>query len=322
MRERDHLRLGVVGSVAVLVLLAVALNSSTIISRFGTDQLQAVFGEAGGLAPGDEVRMAGTTVGSVTGVRLEGATVLVTMRVDDDLPLRNRSRAAIKTATVLGRKYVALSSEGSAPLRSGARIPRDRTTSPYDITRTLADLTTNVRDIDTGKVADALDTGTDVFARTPESFAAALDGIRRLSDTIASRDEQLTTLLQRTQNLTQVLAERRDALIALVDDGNTLLRTVLQQRQAVENLFTDLSSAVDQLQLLVQEGRTRLHPALKQLSKTLALVNKRRADLDLSLQRLGPFIRSLGEAVGNGPFFLAYVGNLTPAGFPQTAGNP
>jgi phospholipid/cholesterol/gamma-HCH transport system substrate-binding protein len=321
-RERDPFRIGVIGTTVTIALLAVALNSSALIRAVTTHPVRAVFAEAGGLTPGDDVRMAGTTVGSVTEVALDRAAVVVTMRIKDGVPLNSESTAAIRTATVLGRKYVSLVSAGRSPLDGDTAIPLQRTTSPYDITRTLGDLADSTRLLDTKKVADALDVGTETFSQTPEDFAAALDGIRRLSATISSRDEQLALLLDRAEHLTGVLADQRDSLVQLVTDGNTLLTTLLQQKAAIDNLFGDLSDAVDQLGLLVDEGRTTLHPALVKLKQTLALVNKHRDDVDLTLVRVGPFIRSLGEAVGSGPFFLAYVGNLSPQGFPETAGNP
>jgi len=64
MRNRNHFRMGIIGIVVVLALLVVTLNASRIARMFGTHQISAVFAEAGGLSPGDEVRMAGTTVGS------------------------------------------------------------------------------------------------------------------------------------------------------------------------------------------------------------------------------------------------------------------
>jgi phospholipid/cholesterol/gamma-HCH transport system substrate-binding protein len=139
-----------------------------------------------------------------------------------------------------------------------------------------------------------------------------------LSAVIASRDAELKEVFRRTAVVSQILAERTGKVQTLIRDGDLLAIELLRQRSAIETLFTQTSALTDQLAGLVAEGRTRLRPALLELRSTLDLVNKNRANLQLILERLGPFIRSLGEAVGSGPFFLAYIGNFTPEGFPTS----
>ena len=92
----------------------------------------AYFAEAAGLQPGNEVRIAGVTVGQVTGVSLAGAKVAVTFRVKGAW-VGNRRTAAIDIKTVLGDKYLALDPRGAAPqdpgtARSRCPAPRRPTT--------------------------------------------------------------------------------------------------------------------------------------------------------------------------------------------------
>ena len=141
----------------------------------------AAFAEVGGLGSGDPVVVSGLKVGRVDGVALDGDRVDVTLSVtDNNVRLGGDTSAAIKAETALGRKELALTPSGSGELQ---RIPLNRTTVPYDVTDALSDVTTNVSQVDTGKVSGALDTLSDTFKDTPPQVKAVLDGLSRLSET-------------------------------------------------------------------------------------------------------------------------------------------
>jgi hypothetical protein len=80
-RERDPLRMGVLGIAFVVLLMVLSFN----LTRFqsGT-KYAAAFTEASGLKPNEDVRIAGVKVGKVMKVGLEGDHVKVTFRVGAD----------------------------------------------------------------------------------------------------------------------------------------------------------------------------------------------------------------------------------------------
>src|SRR5689334_13919926 len=98
-RERDPLRVGVLGMTTVTLLVALAFN----VTRFeGGTKYTAAFTEASGLKPNEDVRIAGVKVGKVRKVGLEGDHVKVVFTVDPKVRFGARSRAQIKLATLLG----------------------------------------------------------------------------------------------------------------------------------------------------------------------------------------------------------------------------
>ena len=122
----------------------------------------------------------------------------VELRVKDAF-VGDRSEAAIKIETVLGAKYVALVPRGSEPLDPDDRIPLERTASPYDVVEAFADLSSTVQDIDTAQLASSFEVLAETFSETPDEVRTSLEGLARLSDTIASRDDQLRQLLSATR---------------------------------------------------------------------------------------------------------------------------
>ena len=79
--ERNPVAVGLAGlAVMGLIALAVFFNSDLPLIGGGTTY-SAYFTEAAGLQPGNPVRIAGVTVGRVTGVSLAGDRVLVSFKV-------------------------------------------------------------------------------------------------------------------------------------------------------------------------------------------------------------------------------------------------
>jgi phospholipid/cholesterol/gamma-HCH transport system substrate-binding protein len=315
-RERNPVTIGLAGLAAIAVLLVGLFNAHAVIVRAGSYQLQAMFTEAGNLQVGNDVRLVGQPVGKVTGVQLDGSAVLVKMDIDRGIALRGQTHAQVKTATALGVKYVALTPAGVGVLKSGDRIPLSRTKSAYDVTQALQELTVTAQAVDTKQLSSMLDQVSDTFAKTPGELGPALAGVQGLSTAIAQRDVQLQQLFHHAAVVSKVLDERKDQVQKLIVDGDQLATQLTVQRISIEQMIANLNDLAGQLQLLVQDGRTQLRPALHQLDKLLALLIRNRKSLQSMLVNLPPDARALAESVASGPFFTAYVGNFTPDGFP------
>ena len=317
-RERNKTVIGAVGILAIIALLA---GSFSIDKILGGDEYKAEFTEAAGLKPNDEVRVAGVKVGKVLAVDLAGDRVQVKFRVKD-AELGDRTRADIRIKTVLGRKLLSLTPDGDGELEPGDVIPLERTTSPYDIAEAFQDLSTSVGAIDDAQLAKSFSVLADTFRDTPDEVRASLEGLGRLSRTLAERDRELANLLERTRGVSQVLAERDQDLTAFFADSSLILQEVARRREAITRLLDTTVELSAQLRALVRENRADLAPALDRLAKVSALLRENQANLDAGLVRLAPFVRVFANNLGNGRWFDTLVQNLlTPVGFcPGTYG--
>jgi phospholipid/cholesterol/gamma-HCH transport system substrate-binding protein len=267
--------------------------------------------------------VAGVKVGKVLGVDLAGDRVQIRFRVKD-AELGTRSRADIRIKTVLGRKFLALSPDGDGKMEPGSIIPLSRTTSPFEITDAFRDLSTTVGEIDDQQLATSFTTLADTFRDTPEEVRTSLEGLSRLSRTIAARDDQLKALLTRTRGVSQVLAERDQDLTAFFRDSSLVLQEVQRRREAISRLLDTTTELSEQLVALVRENRAQLQPALTRLRGVVTVLKKNQDNLDRSLVRLAPFVRVFADNLGNGRWFDTLVQNLTtPVGFvPGQFGKP
>ncbi|MFI5715329.1 MCE family protein [Nocardia sp. NPDC051750] len=312
MKEQSRaVTIGIVGLVLAVAVALTALQFERLPFIRGGAVYTAYFADAGGLVTGDDVEVAGVKSGRVEDVSLDGAQVLVRFSVDDSIALGDKTSAAIKTNTVLGRKSLAVTPDGDGTLTVTETIPLTRTTSPYSLNEALGDLGQTVQDLDLPKVNQTLDELSAAFADTPAPLRSALDGVTALSRTINARDQALSDLLTRAQNVTKILADRADSINALLVDGNQLLGELDRRRTAISQMIVYVNSLAQQLSGLVHDNEAQLKPALDKLNSVLDLLERNRDNITDALDGLGPFAAALGEQVGSGPYFNAYVVNAS-----------
>ncbi|GCD89586.1 MCE family protein [Nocardioides sp. LS1] len=319
-RERNPVIIGAVSLAVIAVMILAAFRAQDLPLIGGGDTYYAAFSESGGLKANDEVRIAGVRVGKVEKVELEGDHVRVTFRVDSGADFGTDSHAAIKVKTLLGAMYLALQPAGSGQLKAGSEIPVERTSSPYDVVDAFSGLAQTSEQIDTDQLAKSLTTLSDLTRNTPEEFKGALDGVSRLSTSIASRDTQINSLLKNLNRVSTVLNARDGDIIGLMKDSDVLFQALVKRRQAVHNLLVSTSTLSKELTALVQQSRADLKPALSHLENVVAVLNKNEDNLDNSLRLMAPFYRVFANTLGNGPWFDTYIQNLPPVPAAQGGG--
>lgn len=314
--SRNPTVIGAIGLVVIAALLWSAFNAQKLPIIGGGTPYSAIFSEASGLVPDDEVRIAGVKVGTVTGVKLDGANgkdVKVSFRVKNAF-VGDQSQAIIKIKTLLGRKYLELDSSGTKRQKSGSTIPLNRTLTPYDVYPVFSDLTKTVGAIDTKQLGQSLETIAQTFKDTPADVQSTLQGLSRLSNTISSRDEALRTLLARADEVSGVLAQQDDQITKLITDGNLLLDELNQRKEAIQTLFLNTSSLALQISGLVSDNQKTLQPALDQLHGVLDILEKNLDNINRGLALLAPFYRVFANTLGNGRWFDTYIQNLSAGG--------
>ncbi|WP_416237128.1 MCE family protein [Streptomyces sp. RB17] len=320
-RERNPVVVGAVGLTVLALLTFAAFNADSLPLIGGGDTYTAAFSEAGGLKPGDEVRIAGVKVGKVDGVDLDGDHVKVTFKVKGHPGFGTDTGAAIRVKTILGAKYLALYPKGPGQLKPGSEIPLGRTVSAYDVVQAFSDLTTTTEAVDTDRLAKALDTISLTFRDSPEEVRASIKGLSRISRTVASRDKALRGLLDHANGVTKVLAGHTKDFSALVKDGDALFKEIDKRRAAIHALLRSSALLGIELSGLVDDNSKEIGPALKNLNTFLKMLERNQASLNRSVQLLAPYVRLFTNTLGNGRWFDSYVQNLVAAPVtPRTGG--
>ena len=313
--ERNPLVIGAI-SVAVLGgILVAAFNYNKLPFIKDSAAHAAYFTEAGGLQSGAAVQVSGFRVGQVSSISLDGPRVLVKFDMDKGIHLGDRTEAAIKTKSLLGAKILEITPRGDGE-QSGP-IAVERTTPPYQLPDALGDLASTISELNTDQLSQALSVLSETFADTPADLQVAVKGVERFSETLNKRDAELRSLLENANKAVAVLGKRGDQVVSLIADTNLLLIQLQSQSAALDNISTNVSAVAKQIRGFIAENRATLKPAIEKLNGVITLVDNRKERVQKSLKLLNSYALSLGESVGSGPFFKAYVSNLLPGQFIQ-----
>jgi phospholipid/cholesterol/gamma-HCH transport system substrate-binding protein len=313
--ERNPVVLGVIGAVVLAAVVIGALQFRDLLSFTRGRAYSAYFADAGGLKTGAAVQVAGYKVGEVKDISLVDSHALITFEVADDIRVGDRSEAAIKTKALLGSKVLEVTPRGDGS--QNGTIPLKRTTSPYQLPDAIGDLSATISGLNTDQLSSSLSVLAQTFADTPPQLQSAVAGVARFSQTLDERDAQLRSLLGNANKATGILAQRSDEIVSLVANTNALLVQLESQSRALDQLSGNFSALSRQLIGLIADNRTTLKPALDKLNGVLTIVDNRKDKVQQALKGLRDYATSLGESVGSGPFFKAYLANLLPGQFVQ-----
>lgn len=303
---------GVVGTVALVLVVLAALNINKLPLIGNNDVIHVQFAEAGGLKGSDAVMVSGAQVGKVREVRIESDYVVADVVItDEDVELGDRTEARIITMTLLGRAALELEPRGSGELEAGDTIPVDRTSSPYNLTSTLNQLTETSGEIDKEQLAVALEEASSTLSASSPDLGPALDGITALSSAVSANDDELRSLVDRADRVTGVLASRDQQIASLLGVGNSLLSELDARQDVIIGLLRSARSLSTELRAMLRDTDDVLGPALEQLDGVVDVLNQNKANLQASIVGLRGYATAFGEAIASGPWFDAYIQNLT-----------
>lgn len=310
--QHENARRGLMGTLLIACVVFASLNLNRLPVVGNSDVIHARFAEAGGLRGGDSVVVSGAEIGKVREVTLEDGAVEVDLALTDpSVELGDQTEARIITTTLLGRAAVELVPAGGGRLEAGETIPVERTDSPYSITSALNQLTTESGQIDKEALQRAIDQASSVLEGSQGSVGPALRGITDLSRAIAVNDDQLATLLDRATRVSGVLADRDQRVASLLNAGESLFAELDARQRVVENLLSSAGALAAQLRAALEENAKVIGPALSQLNEIVAVLNRNKKAIQDTLVGLRGYATAFGDAASTGPWFDAYIQNLT-----------
>ncbi|MBP1821644.1 MCE family protein [Mycobacterium sp. OAE908] len=310
-RGKKLIRSGFIGGVLIVLIIAVGLQPERLLAWANSLRYQAVFTEAGGLTAGNDVKISGFKVGSVTDVSLERGRALVTFTVDSTVSLGSQTTAHIQTGTLLGERVLTLDSAGPSAMSPLDRIPESRTSSPYSLNDAISDLTTNIAGTDTSSLNQSLDVLASTIDQIAPQLGPTFDGLTRLSKTLNNRNETLADLLKHTADVTGILSERSNEVNTLILDANDLTGVLVDRREAIVQLLAATSALAQQISGIIGDNEKVLAPTLEKINSVTAMLERNRDNIAKAIPGLAKFQSGLSELVANGPYYVGYIPNLT-----------
>ncbi len=240
-----------IGGLALVVLIVAYL----LFAGGGGASYQLIFSNASQIVRGDQVRVGGVPVGSVTDITLTNDyKARVTIHVDSSLaPLHEGTTAEIRVpslTTVAGR-YVALAPgpNNRPALRSGATLPAADAHGTTDLDQLFDTLNPRtLKGLQQFFVGNA-ETYAGVTALagvSAEYFSPALASATRVFSELTRDQPTFTNFLIQTARALQTLAVHRQQLTDLIGHGDEALRATASEQTNLERGVRELPAAVRQ----------------------------------------------------------------------------
>jgi phospholipid/cholesterol/gamma-HCH transport system substrate-binding protein len=309
-RDNKLFRPGFIGVALMILVITVGLAPQRLVLWATAIRYQAVFAEAGGIAPGNKVLVSGIKVGSVSDVSLDDGNALVTFLLDGKVRLGSETTAHIRTGSLLGARVLTLEPAGRGRIHTTDVIPLSRTSSPYSLSEAVSDVSTNLAGTSTDNLNRSLKTLSATIDQIAPELGPTFDGLTRLSRAINARGQTLDELLKSATDVTGIISQRSQQIDALILNGNDLLGVLVARRNAISELLANTSAVARQLSGLVADNESRLAPTLDKLNSVTKMLEKNRDNIAKALPGLKKFELTSGETVSNGYYYDAYVPNL------------
>ncbi|MEO6606586.1 MAG: MlaD family protein [Aeromicrobium sp.] len=207
--------------------------------------------ETGGLFGGSGVTYRGVHVGKVESVKLDGARIVATVKLDPSAHIPADSAAAVRTLSPAGEQYLDFQpAEAKGPwLRDGDTIAAASTSTPTSIAtalQSLDGLMTQINDKDLATVLDELHVA---FADT----------------------DDLSRILTSSTNIVDMLDESWPETLRTLENARTVLRTGVDSKDDFVELTSSLKSLTASLEKYDPELRTILEKTPRQIKEIRAI---------------------------------------------------
>lgn len=284
------------------VLVLALLGGGFVAARalfFGPTTITAFFPTATAIYPGDDVRVSGVKVGTISSIEPQGTQTKMTMRVDRSVPVPADASAVIVAQNLVAARYVQLTpayrTEGPK-MADGAVIPTDRTAVPVEwdeVKRQLERLATDL--------APTGDTSTSSVGRFIDSAANALDG----------NGDKLRATLAELSGAGRILAEGSGNFVGIIKNLQifvTALRDSNQQIVSFNDRLATLSSVLDGSKSDLDAALTNLSVATEEVKRFVAGTRNQTAE---QLQGLAQVTQTLVDVKDD----FEQVLHVTPTAF-------
>ncbi len=254
---------------------------------------EAIFTTASTLEKGDDVRVAGVSVGEVKKVEHhERAMAKVTFRVDADIDLTTASTAEIRFLNLVGDRYMALEQgrgeDDAEPLDEGDTIPVENTRPSLDLTVLFNGFKPLFQALAPDQVNELSMNLVQVLQGEGGTVRGLLEHTASLTTTLADRDQLIGEVVTNLSETLDTVNRRREQLSTLVIELKDWMRDLARDRTTIGGSLDNISDLTVTVADLLRRGRPLLKrdvAALHDLAKLLNDPSQRAEVVDL-LERM------------------------------------
>jgi phospholipid/cholesterol/gamma-HCH transport system substrate-binding protein len=260
------------GSIVVLVAV-IALTLTTFLYLDPPNRKTFTFEttDASALSVGQDVRVAGVSVGTVSAVTIKSTTVAVTSEIEEDMFLGTESKINVRMLTPVGGYAITLIPLGTTPLGSSP-IPVPHVTVPYSIGDVLQAAPTTTDNVDGGTVDANIDEVADALQHNSTSVGSLISGMNSIAGVMDRQRDQVQEVMDLAAEYLQTYNANREFVFDLIRQIDIVLSTYNNSRVGFNESYRLLGNVLLSVQPLMEfylNHKDEVRSAVEQTRRTI-----------------------------------------------------
>ena len=333
------MRAGLLGPLIKLIIFLVVTTMATYVlaatianTTFGsTTTYHALFTDASGLQSGDDVRIAGVRVGTVSSIKIVKNkspydtnlqyVAEVGFSVAKSTPLPTDVEVLLRYRNLVGQRYLDVENGAGNSL---ARLD-PKTVIPLIQTKPAVDLTflfNGFKPLLSGLLPDQINQLSLEIVQTLQGEGGALESllstVADLTNTLADKDQVIGDVVDNLTTVLNTVGQRDNELDQLIIQLQSFVSGLADDRDAIGNAIVGVNNLAGKTAGLLTDIRGPLAKDITDVTGLVGVLNQNEPQVTYFLKQLAPTIGALIRTASYGSWFNFYLcstqGTLTLPG--------
>ncbi|MGH8860780.1 MAG: MCE family protein [Jatrophihabitantaceae bacterium] len=301
----------VVTSLATYVLASTIANAS-----FGeTRNYKADFTDAAGLNVGDDVRIAGVRVGTVSDIKIVKHDIAeITFSVEKSQPLPSSSQIKLRYRNLVGQRYIDIgqgAGDSTKMQDPGTPIPTSRTTPAVDLTLLFA----GFKPLFEGLAADQINQLSSDIISTLQGEGGSLEALFNtlgdLTNALANKDKLIGAVVDNLSTVLDTIGQRDTELSNLIVQLQGFISGLADDRKTIGNALDGINKLSTNTAGLLTQARAPLANDIKDITGLVGVLNRNSGTIQFVLNELPATVGPLVRTASYGSWFNFYLCSLS-----------
>ncbi|MBE7188174.1 MAG: MCE family protein [Jatrophihabitans endophyticus] len=305
----------VVTALATYVLAATISNQS-----YGSaNTYKADFSDVTGLNEGDDVRIAGVRVGSVTAIQIlrradDTSVAQVTFTVTKDRTLPTSTMAEMRYRNLIGQRYIDIEKgpgNTAHTLKPGSTIPLDRTRPAVDLTVLFQGFQPLLQALDPTQINKLSYEIIATLQNEGGALTTLLAHLASLTNAIADKDKVIGSVIDNLTTVLTAVSKHDSQLSSLIVQLKNFLSGLASDRHTIGNAIVGINGLTTSTTGLLEQIRPPLKKDVVSLTGLASNLNNNSKVLKLVINQLAPTVAGLIRTASYGSWFNFYLCSLS-----------
>jgi phospholipid/cholesterol/gamma-HCH transport system substrate-binding protein len=298
-RNTQTIVAGIKLTIFVVVSLIVTGTLTAIMGSFsfsGETEYKAAFSTASLIKKGDDVRVAGVSVGNVKKVEIKDRDQAeITFKVRKDVALTTATRASIRYLNLVGDRYMALEqgAPGGRRLAKDGTIPLAHTTPALNLTELFNGFQPLFQALQPAEVNQLSLNLVKVLQGEGGTVNSLLGNTASLTNALADRDQLIGQVIDNLSALLKTTDDHHTQLSSLIVQLKDWMTNLSADRKTIGASITNLSGLTAEVAKLLTQGRPYIKADVAQVARTMAIRGDQPAADDAAAPGAGRELRQL-----------------------------